>query len=92
MLLKATSSFAQSASPPPRPDQPDPDYEQVSVEVPRAVTLITDVARVLFSRDDSKSKVQAIIDKRRARSEKRDQTLTVSVPKNSITRTLGLVD
>ncbi|HEX8328587.1 MAG TPA: hypothetical protein VF629_13680 [Hymenobacter sp.] len=92
LLLKATTSLAQSASPPARPAPADPDYEEVSVEVPRAVTLITDVARVLFSRDDSKSKVQAIIDKRRARSEKRDQTLKVTVPKNRITRTLGIVE
>lgn len=92
LLLKAAGSLAQSASPPAAPAPADPGYEQVSVEVPRAVTLITDVARVLFSRDDSKSKVQALIDRRRARSEKRDQTLTVTVPKNKITRTLGLVE
>ena len=60
--------------------------------VPRAVTLITDVAKVLLSRDEKKDKVQTLIDKRRARSAKGDQNLTITIPKNALTRTLGLVD
>ncbi|MFC7669987.1 hypothetical protein ACFQT0_23430 [Hymenobacter humi] len=80
MLLKATSSLAQSpATPPPR----DPDYQQVSVEVPRSISLITDVAKVLLSRDANKDKVQDLIDRRRARSQKGDQSIIITVPKTS---------
>jgi hypothetical protein len=90
LLLKAASGRAQTTnSPPPR----DPDYQQVNVPVPRAVSLVSDVATVLFSRDDDgKGKVQALLDRRKERSEKRDQSLRFSIPKNGLTRTLGLVD
>ena len=89
LLLKAASSLAQSpATPPPR----DPDYQEVSVTVPRSVSLITDVARVLLSRNANKDKVQDLIDRRRARSQKGDQNIIITVPKNKITKTLGLVD
>ncbi|GAB3580008.1 hypothetical protein [Hymenobacter daeguensis] len=89
LLLKAVSGRAQTTSPPPR----DPDYQQVSVPVPRAVSLVSDVASVLFSRDDDgKDKVQALLDRRKERSEKRDHSLRFSIPKNGLTRTLGLVE
>ncbi|WP_310394320.1 hypothetical protein [Hymenobacter sp.] len=90
LVLKVTSGLAQS--PPARPAPPDPGYQRVSVPVPRAVLLIADVAGAFFSRDDSKSKVQHLLDRRRARSEKRDQSVDITVPKNKLTRTLGLVD
>lgn len=91
LLLKAASSRAQAAHPAPPP--PDPDYQQVSVPVPRAVSLLTDVASVLFSRDtDGKSKVQALLDRRKERSDKSDQSVKLSIPKNGLTRTLGLVE
>ena len=90
LLLRAASGAAQGTVPP--AVSPDPDYELMSVPVPRAVTLIVDVARVIFSRDSGPDKVQALIDKRRARSERRGQTLTVTVPKNKLTRSLGLVE
>ncbi len=96
LLFKVSGSLAQSQPapvpapvPPPRPD---PNYEQVSVPVPRAVLLITDVARVLLSRDAGQDKLQALVDRRRARAEKRDQGIRLSIPKNRLTRTLGLVE
>ena len=92
LVLKATNSLAQSQSAPPPPAPRATDYEQVSVPVPRAVTLITDVARVLLARDAGPDKVQALIDRRRARSEKREQSLVINVPRNKLTRSLGLVD
>src|SRR5688572_13592388 len=92
LLLKVTSSLAQGTPAPATPPPPDPDYQQVSVPVPRAVSLISDVAIVLFSRDTNKDKVQDLVDRRRARSEKRDQSLLITVPRNKLTRTLGLVD
>ncbi|OGX80883.1 hypothetical protein BEN47_06425 [Hymenobacter lapidarius] len=84
--------MAQQSPPPAVPPRPDPGYQEVSVPVPRAVTLITDVAKVMLSRDDRQDKVQTLIDKRRARSEKREQSLTITIPRNAFTRTLGLVD
>ena len=89
LLLKAASSKAQTTQPPPS----NSDYQQVSVPVPRAVSLLSDVASVLFTRDpDGKGKVQALLDRRKERSEKRDQSLRLSIPKNGLTRTLGLVE
>ena len=92
LLLKGTSSLAQSQPAPGPPPPPDPDYQEVSVPVPRAVSLLTDVARVLLSRNENSNKVQALIDRRKARSEKRDQNINFSIPKNRLTRTLGLVE
>ena len=89
LLLKATRGLAQSsATPPPR----NPDYQQVSVAVPRSISLITDVVKVLLSRDPEKSKVQDLIDRRRSRSKRGDQSITISVPKNKLTQTLGLLE
>ena len=51
LLLKAPRCLAQSQSAPVPPSTRDSDYEQVSVPVPRAVTLITDVVRVLPARE-----------------------------------------
>ncbi|MBF9143366.1 hypothetical protein [Hymenobacter properus] len=93
MAFKVTSSLAQSQPTPARPATPDPDYQQLTVPVPRAVSLVTDVASVLFSRSpEGKSKVQEILDRRHKRSETGDQSLRVSIPKNGLTRTLGLVE
>ena len=92
LLLKAAGSRAQG-TPTPAPAPRDPDYQQVSVAVPRAVSLLSDVASVLFSHDsDGKSKVDALVERRRARSEKREQSIDFSVPRNKLTRVLGLVD
>jgi len=90
LLLRAVSSAAQTHAPPVPP--PAPGYAQVSVPVPRAVSLVVDVAKVLFSRESGTDKVQALIDRRRTRSERRDQSLSISIPKNKLTRTLGLVE
>ena len=89
LLLKAAIGRAQNASPPP----PTPDYQQISVPVPRAVSLLTDVASALFTRDpDGKDKVQVLLDRRRERSIKNDQSFNFSLPKNRLTRILGLVE
>jgi hypothetical protein len=93
LLFKATGSLAQSQPSPTATPARDPDYEEVSLPVPRAVSLLADVAQTLFSRDnEGKGKVQDLIDRRHARSEKRDQNLTITVPRNGLTRTLGLVE
>ena len=93
LALKAHGSLAQSPPPPARPQAADPDYQQVTVPVPRAVSLVTDVAAALFSRNpEGKNKVQDLVDRRRRRSETGDQSVRLSIPKNGLTRTLGLVE
>ncbi|MBJ6108213.1 hypothetical protein JAO73_04275 [Hymenobacter sp. BT523] len=93
LACKVSSSMAQSQPTPARQPAPDPDYQELTVPVPRAVSLVTDVAAALFSRSpEGKNKVQDIVDRRRKRSETGDQSLKVSIPKNGLTRTLGLVE
>ena len=84
LLLMAKGSLAQGQS--------EPDYQEVNVSVPRAVSLVTDVVRVLLFRDEDTDKIQALIDRRRARSKKRDQSLSVSIPRIKLTNALGLVE
>ena len=87
LLLRASGALAQTQTPP-----PNPDYEQISVPVPRVVSLIADVANVLFSRNGDENKVRALVNRRRERSKKGDQSLRIIIPKNTLTRTLGLVE
>ena len=92
-LLKTTSSLAQNqplaAAPPARPDR---SYEDVSVPVPRVVTLLSDVLGVLVSRNEGQDKVTALIARRRERAKKGGQDLHISLPKNRLTRSLGLIE
>ena len=88
LLLRAGRALAQTQTPPP----PNPDYEQVNVQGPRVVSLIADVASVLFSRNSDENKVRALVNRRRERSKKGDQSLRITIPENTLTRTLGLVE
>lgn len=89
LLLRAGEALAQTQPPPP---PPEPQYEQVTVPVPRAVSLLADAASVLFSRNETENKVQALVNRRRERSAKGDQSIRITLPKNRLTRTLGLVE
>ena len=89
LLLKAGSSVAQTAPPAP---PPPPNEQQVTVPVPRAVSLLADVVGVLVSRNEGQDKVQTLLERRRKRSEKGPQTIDFSVPRNRLTRALGLAD
>ena len=92
LLLQGNGTRAQAPAGSPPPPQAEPSYQRVSVPVPRAVTLATDVLRVLLAPDDGSNKVQALIDRRRARSKKGEQSLVFRVPNNGLTRGLGLVE
>ena len=87
-LLKVTTSLAQTAPATP----PTAVEQQVSVPVPRAVSLLADVVGVLVSRNEGQDKVQTLLERRRERSRKGPQTIDFSVPKNGLTRALGLAD
>ena len=89
LLLKATASLGQTA---PAPPPPAANEQQVSVPVPRAVSLLADVVGVLVSRNEGQDKVQTLLERRRKRSQKGPQTIDFSVPKNKLTRALGLAD
>ncbi|GAA4054031.1 hypothetical protein GCM10022409_46380 [Hymenobacter glaciei] len=92
MLLKASASLAQTAPATPPAPPPAANEQQVSVPVPRAVSLLADVVGVLVSRNEGQDKVQALIERRRERKKKGPQSIDFSVPKNRLTRALGLAD
>ena len=92
LLLKASSSVAQTAPVPPPAPPPAPNEQQVTVPVPRAVSLLADVVGVLVSRNEGQDKVQTLLERRRERSQKGPQTINFKVPKNGLTRALGLSD
>jgi hypothetical protein len=91
-LLKLTAGWAQTAPPVPAAPPPAAKEQQVSVPVPRAVSLLADVVGVLVSRTEGQDKVQTLLERRRERSKKGPQTVDFSVPKNRLTRALGLAD
>ena len=88
-LLNVTASLAQTA---PATPPPAANAQQVSVPVPRVLSLLADVVGVLVSRNEGQDKVQTLLERRRARNKKGPQTLDFSVPKNKLTRALGLAD
>ena len=91
-LLKAGSSLAQTAPPATGPPPPDANTQQVSVAVPRAISLLADVVGVLVSRNEGHDKVQTLLNRRQERSKKGPQTVDFIIPRNKLTRALGLAD
>jgi len=91
-LLKAGSILAQTAPPATVPPPPAANTQQVSVPVPRAISPLADVVGVLVSRNEGQDKVQTLLDRRQERSKKGPQTIDFSVPRNKLTRALGLAD
>ena len=88
----AKGSLVQGQSTPAQRPKPEPDYQEVNVPMPRAVSLVINVVRVLLFRNEDTNKVQKLINWRRARSEKRDQGLSVSIPRTKLTKPLELVE
>ena len=89
LLLKTMASSAQTA---PATPPSAANEQQVSVPVPRALSLLADVVGVLVSRNEGQDKVQTLIERRRERSKKGPQTVDFSVPRNRLTRVLDLAD
>jgi hypothetical protein len=90
LLLLAGRSRAQS-----RADSPPPPPERVTVnvELPKAVGLLTDCTKIIFSRDEEDDdKLNRLVQRFRARKEKPVVTLQVEVPKNKVTKSLGIVE
>ncbi|MBC8084664.1 MAG: hypothetical protein H7Z21_15815 [Hymenobacter sp.] len=93
LLLLATSGRAQGrrgAESPPR----NPQYREVrvSVTLPKAVNVIRDYGRILLTRNQDKGKVQRLADRFRDKTAKPVVEVTVEVPRNWVTRKLGLAE
>ncbi|UOQ67289.1 hypothetical protein [Hymenobacter volaticus] len=93
LLLTAVSSQAQSrrAADPPLPD---PQYKEVKVSVtlPKAVNVIRDYGKILLSRNSEKDRLSRLTDRMKDKTDKPVVEVTVDVPKNWVTRKLGLAE
>jgi len=87
LLLVAAKAQAQTAPTPARPA----NEVAVTVPVPRALVLVGDCVRVLFSRSDGQDKLQELLARRRARINQ-PEGVSIKLPKNQLTRSLGLGD
>jgi hypothetical protein len=93
LLLSATSGWAQTrraATPPPE----DEDYKEVTVvvTVPKAVSAIRDYGKILLSRSDDKSRIERLSDRFRRKTEQDVVDVKVEVPKNWVTKKLGIAE
>ena len=93
LLLTAVSCPAQSrpavATPP-----PGPQYQEVKVNVtlPKAVSIVRDYGKILLSRNSEKDKLSRLRDQLKNKTDKPVVEVTVDVPRNWVTRKLGLVE
>ncbi|WP_375438285.1 hypothetical protein [uncultured Hymenobacter sp.] len=93
LLLLSTSSWAQSRRAV-DPSRPDPQYQEVKVNVtlPKAVSVIRDYGKILLSRNGEESKLNRLTNRLKGKTEKPVVEVTVDVPKNWVTRKLGLAE
>ena len=93
LLLAGTSGWAQTRRAPPPPAE-DPDYKEVTVAVtvPKAVSAIRDYGKILLSRSDDKSRLERLTDRFRNKTEQDVVDVKVEVPKNWVTKKLGIVE
>ena len=73
---------------------PQPPARQltVNVEVPKAVSFLSDCAKIVFSREDDGNTVGRLMQRFQSRKEKQVVSLRVDVPANKVTKTLGIVE
>ena len=99
LLLLAGTSRAQSgptpATPGPvpaaAPGPPEARQLTVNVELPKTVSLLSDCAKIIFSRQDDGNTLSRLMQRFRARPEKQVMSLRVEVPTNKVTKTLGII-
>jgi hypothetical protein len=92
LLLLTHTSWAQSR-PESKPTAPAVKPMTVSVELPRAVGLLSDCAQILFSgQEEDEGKLSRLVDRIRTRREKPVVHLEVEVPRNKVTRSLGITE
>lgn len=93
LLLTAVSSQAQSRRET-NVTPTDPQYQEVKVSVtlPKAVSVIRDYGKILLSRNSEKDRLSRLTDRLKDKTDKPVVDVTVEVPKNWITRKLGLAE
>ncbi|MDQ2769655.1 MAG: hypothetical protein M3Y54_04050 [Bacteroidota bacterium] len=95
-MLRTGSALGQTPAPLPAPVPvasrvlPPDAQEQISIPIPRTISLLIDVVSVLAARNNGKDKVQQVLDRRHERQETGGQSIIISVPKNRLTQRLGL--
>lgn len=90
VLLTVTRIWAQA--PAPAATQPAPSQEvKVSIEVPKAVNVVREYGQILLSNNDDQEKLQRLKSRFRKKTDKSVVDVTVTVPRNWLTRKLGLV-
>ena len=93
LLLAGTSRAQTGPEAKPRTVVPPPKLVTVNVELPRTLGLLSDCARIIFSRqDDDDSKLGRVVERIRNRREKPAVNLQIEVPRNKVTKTLGIVE
>jgi hypothetical protein len=91
LLLASTSCWAQAPKGSAAPASATPPEEvNVSIEVPKAVNVLRDYGQILLSDSDDQNKLQKLKDRFRKKTTKSTVDVTVTIPKNWITRKLGL--
>lgn len=93
LLLTAVRCPAQSRRPA-DPPLPDLQYKEVKVSVtlPKAVNIVRDYSKILLSRNSEQDKLTRIKKRLKNKTDKPVVEVTVDVPKNWVTRKLGLVE
>ncbi len=93
LLLLPMSSQAQSRPGAEVPKQ-DPKYQEVKVSVtlPKAVSIVRDCGKILLSRNNERDKLGRLIKRLKDKNEELVIEGTVDVPKNWVTRKLGLAE
>lgn len=94
LLLVATSGWAQTRRETAPPPPEDPDYKEVTVvvTVPKAVSAIRDYGKILLSRSEEKSRFERLTDRFRHKTEQDVVDVKVEVPKNWVTKKLGIAE
>lgn len=92
LLLRTGSVRAQSPVSEPARVLPPGSYEQLSIAIPRTVSLLIDVVSVLAARNEGKDKVQQVLDRRHERQKSGGQSIIITLPKNRLTHSLGLTE
>ncbi|UOG76079.1 hypothetical protein MTX78_05620 [Hymenobacter tibetensis] len=93
LLFTAVSGQAQSrrAADPPLPET---EYKEVTVSVtlPKAVNVVRDYGKILLSRNSEEGKLTRLSKRLKDKTDKPVVEMTVEVPKNWLTRKLGLTE
>ena len=93
LLLVALSGRAQSRRESEVPAGEAP-YQEVKVRVtlPKAIGIVRDYSKILLSRNDDKDRLQRLTNRFRGKTAKPVVEVTVEVPRNWVTKKLGLAE